>query len=137
MPKPKPAKPKPAKKPAAIKEMLSDLINLKKTKHAIDQQLALVNKAASELEEEILRRFSAEEISSVRVEGGLATRVVEVVPQVNDWDVFYAYVKKHDAFELLQRRIGVAAWRERLEAKELVPGVEPFNRVYLKLTLEK
>lgn len=121
----------------SLKGLLATLIELKVAKRGLDAKLAKLNSASNELEEQILQRFTAEEISSVRVSGGLATRVVETVPNVCDWDVFYAFVKKHNAFELLQRRVTATAWRERVEAGKPVPGIESFNRVHLKLTLEK
>jgi hypothetical protein len=48
-------------------------------------------------------------------------------PVVRDWPAFYAYVKQNDAFELLQKRLGEAAYNERLEHGEQVPGVEMFQ----------
>lgn len=53
---------------------------------------------------------------------GLAGRVARVqvetkaVPQIEDWDLFYKYVVKHKAFDLLQRRLNEGAAKERLEA---------------------
>ena len=61
---------------------------------------------------------------------GLAARVQilpNYVPTVRDWDALYAYVKKNNAFDLLQRRLSKEAVRERLDARKQVPGVEMFN----------
>lgn len=55
------------------------------------------------------------------------------VPQVKDWDKFYAYVKKTGQFELLQRRLSDAAIRERWDNGAQVPGVEPFGAVVVSL----
>jgi hypothetical protein len=52
---------------------------------------------------------------------GVIARVqinIKPIPQVEDWDKLYAYVIKHKAFELLQRRLGEKAINERLEAGE-------------------
>lgn len=43
---------------------------------------------------------------------------IKAVPQVEDWDKLYAYIKKNGAWELLQRRLGEKAAQERLEAGE-------------------
>jgi len=126
-----------AKKKPVLKNLLVELISFKRAKEKVNAQLAVLQKASSELEDKILQHFTDEEISSVRVPGGLATKIVEVVPQVDDWDAFYAFVRKQDAFELLQKRITSTAWRERVDAGQEVPGVGTFNRVYLKLTLSK
>ena len=64
---------------------------------------------------------------------GIAGQVARVqikpnpIPQVSDWAKFYAYVLKHKAFELLQRRLSKEAINERLDAKERIPGVTIFN----------
>ncbi len=64
---------------------------------------------------------------------GVAGRVARVsvysedIPQVEDWDAFYKFVKKNDAFELLQRRVATTAMTERLEAKQKIPGVKIFT----------
>jgi GTP-binding protein EngB required for normal cell division len=58
-------------------------------------------------------------------------------PQVKDWAAFYAYVKKNDAFDLLQRRIGEQAVMDRLEDpknRKGLPGVEMFQAVTVSLT---
>ena len=53
---------------------------------------------------------------------GLAGRVARVqielkaVPQIEDYEKFYAYVKKYGAFDLLQKRLNEGAAKERLEA---------------------
>jgi hypothetical protein len=49
------------------------------------------------------------------------------VPKINDWDLFYKYVKRHSAFELLQRRVTTSAFRERWEAGTSIPGVEAIS----------
>lgn len=57
---------------------------------------------------------------------GKAARVQILMKQrvgVEDWDKFYAYIKKTGSFELLQRRPSEAAIKERWEGKKTVPGV--------------
>jgi hypothetical protein len=49
------------------------------------------------------------------------------VPQVQDWDKFYKYVKRTGAFDMLQRRLNDGAVQERWENKKQVPGVGVFN----------
>ena len=48
-------------------------------------------------------------------------------PAVTNWDAFFAYVRKNNAFHLLQRRVSSPAWRElRALKKKDVPGTEVF-----------
>jgi hypothetical protein len=44
-------------------------------------------------------------------------------PEVQDWTLLYEFIKNNDAWELLHRRVGSTAVKERWEAGEQVPGV--------------
>ncbi len=58
-----------------------------------------------------------------------------VVPQVEDWDEFYKYIRRNGAFELLERRPAAAAFREHAQNRRdhTVPGVVPFLKRKLSL----
>jgi hypothetical protein len=79
----------------------------------------------------------------------------EPIVQVEDWDKLFAYVKKHDAFELLGRSLNMAAVAEHmdklnekrdienaklaekakpLKPRLLLPGTKLFNVVKLSVT---
>lgn len=66
---------------------------------------------------------------------GVAGKIARVsiktkeVPQADDWTSIQAYVKKHDAFDLFQRRLSDTAVKERWLAGEEIPGVAHFNKV--------
>lgn len=53
---------------------------------------------------------------------------------VKDWDRLYAYIRKNNKFELLQRRLGETACQELIDDKKKVPGVENFVTVAVSLT---
>lgn len=59
-----------------------------------------------------------------------------VVPQITDWDAYYAFIRRHNAFELLERRPAAAAFREHAERRrdKTVPGAVPFTKRKLSLT---
>lgn len=63
------------------------------------------------------------------IAGGVARVQIEVkpVPQVENWEKFYAYIMKHKAFDLLQRRLSEGAAKERMEEEGKLPGVMIFN----------
>lgn len=72
---------------------------------------------------------------------GIAGKVARIqlekksVPQVQDWDKFYAFVKKDkDGLALLQRRLSEGAVKERLEAGERLPGVGTFIAITVSCT---
>jgi hypothetical protein len=62
---------------------------------------------------------------------------VSVVPQVEDWDKFYAFIRRNNAFELLERRPSAGAFREHAAARrdKTVPGAVPYVKRKLSLTV--
>jgi hypothetical protein len=62
------------------------------------------------------------------------TRKVTNEPAVDDWDVLYAHILETKEWDLLQRRLGTAAVKERWDQAEEVPGVGSFPVEKLSLT---
>ena len=56
------------------------------------------------------------------------------IPIVTDWDEVFTYIKEHDRFDLVQKRISVLAWRETYENEGLIPGTEAVEDVDISLT---
>ena len=60
----------------------------------------------------------------------------KVVPQVKDWELFYAYVAKNRSkggFAMLNKAVNAKAVSEVWSAGKAVPGVEPFTTVVLSV----
>jgi hypothetical protein len=58
-----------------------------------------------------------------------------VVAHPDDWDKYYAWVRKTGDFSLFMRKLNDGACRERWEAKEEIPGVVP--ETILKVSITK
>ena len=78
----------------------------------------------------------------------------ETVYQVEDWDKFYAWIKKNDAFEVLNRAVNQASVKEHVDAlnykldianakvkdvkdrkpRKLLPGMKTFTALKLSVT---
>lgn len=89
-------------------------------------------------EEERIKAFLIETFDKAKLEGAkgrLATAAITrtVVPVLKEWDLFTEYVRKNKAFDLFERRVSRAAYRERLDAGKSVPGIEPFTVLNLSL----
>src|SRR5262245_61707920 len=71
-----------------------------------------------------------------RASGGMATAglTMAIQPVVLDWEQVHKYVRAENRFELLQRRIGVEAWRELNSSGILVPGTAPQEVFDISLT---
>lgn len=82
----------------------------------------------------IIENVDADESSGVVGKNFKALVKREQRPVVEDWDKFYAHVKKTGAFDLLQKRLNDAAVKERFEDKKKVPGVGTFQVKKLSVT---
>ena len=99
-----------------------------------DDEIKFLKQREDEIEEHILKSFDKADIEGAK--GSLCTASVQrmTVPSVKDWPAVFAWVSKKKAWDLLERRMARVAYRDRTEAGEQIPGVEPFVKVSLSLT---
>ena len=55
-------------------------------------------------------------------------------PQVTDWKAVHDYVREHNAFHLLHRRISADSYAELIGDGGTVPGLEPVDVTKLQVT---
>jgi len=86
----------------------------------------------------------AEAISALEEEGtdtarnanAVITRTETEIPQAEDWEVFYKFIRRNNAFELLHRRISSQAYRTFMDdrkSKKLIPGTKIYTKVGLNI----
>lgn len=120
--------------PRALGELIDDY-KATETKRLAEDKVAAATKA--EEVEMKLAIIAALKKAEIKVAGGSAYSTAmteEKVPTVKDWTKFYAFIKKNDAFELLERRPSKAAVKERWDDGKQVPGVEAFPADKLSFT---
>jgi hypothetical protein len=129
----KPEKPK-FKIPKTLGACADRLYALRELKAAAQKSVDAIEAEYNAIREYVIETLPKSEASGVAGRVGRVAVVRKEVPQVEDWTAFYAYVKKNNAFELLQRRLGDAAVKERWDAGKVVPGVTKFTAVTISLT---
>lgn len=87
-----------------------------------------------EIENHIIDNFEAQEIE--KAGGSVATATVSNAPYptLKDATAFFKYIQKTGEFDLIEKRVSKSAFRERLDAKKVIPGVEVFWKKSLSLT---
>lgn len=106
---------------------------LREAKRALDAQIKVIDAELAGNEVDLLEAADAAGMTHFRV-GKLSIAVSEqVVGNVDDWDQLYGYITENNAFHLLQRRLGNAAYKEILDSGETVPGVAPFTKRSINL----
>lgn len=109
------------------------LFTLRAKRQVMQKEVDAVEAEEKALKEHLINSLPKSEASGVAGKLARVTIVTKEVPQVNDWDSFYKYVKKTDSFDLVQRRLADTAIKERWQEGKEVPGVGRFNVVSVSI----
>lgn len=95
---------------------------------AADKVAAALKAEEQRAEAAIITEMLSQKITAI---GGKSVRLTlpgkpAYSPAAKDWTKVYAYIIENDAFELLEKRLGKLACRERWDAGVTIPGVEKF-----------
>lgn len=115
------------------------LFKLRQERLALDKVVEAMKANESVLTNHIIDNLPKGDAGAVGKTHKVIVRT-EQIPQAENWEEVYAYVRKTNAWDLLQRRLNPKAVMERLEDpknKKGVPGVKLFNAVKLSLTKVK
>lgn len=112
--------------------LINQLGKLEDKKAELKKQLKAVEEKYNAKEKEL--EATMKELGTHSASGNAygVERVVEEYPTVEDWNKTYAFIKRNNAWDLLQRRISTRAWNDRRE-KRPVPGITSFRKFRLKL----
>ncbi len=110
---------------------------LQEKEDALEAQLSALRKKILGEKNKVLKRFKKSTLHGARGRFGVASVIERDIPQVKDFDKVMKYVIKRKAFELLQKRVSAEAWRERVEANDIVPGIEAYKDVKLRVVKSK
>jgi len=133
----KPAKKVDPKKTRLLAQKFEELSKLMKQQELMVARLTPVASRISNLRDEILAQFTAEELQSTTAGGLRVSRVKTDVPQVTDPMKFLAYATKKANWDLLSQKPASKAWRERYHNQVLVPGTKAFTAVSLQVNKVK
>jgi hypothetical protein len=74
------------------------------------------------IEQEMLEICKAVDANSIRTDAGTVIRSVKSRYWTNDWDSMYRFIKEHDAYALLEKRLHQSHMKQFLEEN---PEIEP------------
>lgn len=118
---------------ACLDKLLVIDIQRDKLKEALEKKVKTLNAEYDALEAHVFSTFKNAELDGGKGSKAIAEIHRTPVANVKDWEKLWAYIAKKKAWDLLQKRVNNTAYRDRLDAKERVPGVETFNKVTLKV----
>ena len=113
----------------ALGKALDDVARIKRKLVKAEAAAAAVKKTYDEAADALLLAYNQAGATSVKSQ--LATGYVSIRDEivVEDWDAFNAYVKRHNAFDLYQRRPASRACLDRIEANESLPVTHSKRRL--------
>lgn len=100
----------------------------------LEKQVAVLKAQETALREYLVLKLPRNDATGIAGQDWRVQREMTPEPTVEDWDKLWAHIKKTGDFDLLHKRLGAEAVRERWMAKKKVPGVGVFNRVWLSLS---
>ena len=112
-----------------VAQMVQEYVSLREEKAEKAKEMKELEAQMEELQSEFIEYFDREECTKATFKGYTVYRSETVVPTVKDWNKFMDYVFKSKAYHLVQRRPSSPAFRELLQMKGVVPGLEPFHKV--------
>jgi hypothetical protein len=114
-------------------DLVNELFDLREAKRSLEAQIKEIESRVSEIKAELIPRFQEDGTQSTATNRASATLTETILPQVVDWDAFYAYIKDTDSFYLLERRPASTAWRELHRADMTPPGTQAYTKYDLNL----
>jgi hypothetical protein len=93
-----------------------------KAKYDLDK--AKYDELQNKIEALLLIKFGEIGVDSVKTDQGTAYTATHTSASIADWDTFFGFVKEHQAYELIERRVSKAAVEQYKSANEdLPPGI--------------
>lgn len=87
------------------------------------------------IEGALLKFLNETQQNSSKTDAGIVYRQEEITPTGADWDAFYGWVAKNNAFDALERRIKKTFIREYMDAHDggIPPGVSVYREFVVRV----
>ena len=119
-----------------MKQLYSKLVVEYKKLKAAEKKFSDQKKVVEELKANMLLEMENIGTSTYNGNKGVVSIAQYEVPVVDDWEQVYEYIHKNEAYDLLQRRITSAAWRDRIDEGETIKGIQPMTQNRLRITVK-
>lgn len=119
--------------PRPIGTIVDSMFDLREQKRELETKIKLLDDKFNSEQELLMERLEAEKTDSAKGKKASVSITTGVVANVTDWSELERFVKRTGNFQLFQRRISDPAFRELMESKGKVPGIEPFTKKKVNL----
>ena len=109
-----------------VDKVIGTYIELRNKKESIEatakEKVAKIKEQLSKLEVWIKEKADTDGVDSFKTSNGTAFLKTTDYAQVADWDAVLGFIKEHEAFDLLEKRVSKTAVRAYIEADKSVPS---------------
>jgi hypothetical protein len=109
--------------PKSLATCADKLFTIRAQRYDLQHQADAIEEEEKALKAHIIKNLPLSKATGIAGKLCSVTLETKSVPAVEDWGSFYKYIKKHNAFDLLQRRVNEKAVQARWDDKQEVPGV--------------
>ena len=113
---------------------IDQLYTLKLKKKDAEAVVKKIQAQITEKENDIIDTVSKEALDGAVGKLAKCTVRKSVVANITNWPDLCKYMSRYKAWDMVQKRVSLTAYRDRLEAGKKIPGVEPFTKISLSLT---
>ena len=78
---------------------------------------------AEQAKQELIAALTQDNLTGAGGSHILVEVVPKIVPTASSWDEIYGYIVEHNAWDLLQKRLGITACRQRWDDNVEIPGI--------------
>ena len=102
-----------------------------------EDEIKTIKKQQETVVEKLLALCEEQDLDSLRTSSGTVSRRVQSHYWTSDWERMYDFLKEHDAFHLLEKRISGLAMKQFLEDNpDLMPAGLQVTRKYIVSVLK-
>ena len=115
-------------------EEIDRLFDIREQIKKLEDKADELRKVFTAREQALLARVDEEGVSKAVGQKASVAVTESIVPQVENWDEYYAFIHRNKAYHLLERRPSAGAYRELIaQRRKPVPGVVSFTKRKLSL----
>lgn len=113
-------------------ELIQEYANLKKQKAELEEQAKDIGNQISAIEFKLIPMMEDQDVDKLSTGAGTVTLKVEMYPQVSDMSMLLAWAVENDRPDIVQKRVGVTAFKEYFEEENEYPaGITTFEKKYI------
>lgn len=111
-----------------VEQVVGTYIKLRRKKEALENQVKAdvdaIKASMGKIEAWLMEKADADGVTSFKTTAGTAFVTTTDFANVADWDAVLTFIKNHDAFDMLEKRVSKTAVRSHMdETGDVPPGI--------------